>query len=615
MGLQCDPYISTSLVNMYVKCGSLCNAVQVFNVTTQWGCLVQDITLWNSVLDGYFRYGVVDDGVVHFRRMGLMGVGLDAYTLTILVRSCWSNVVVGRQIHGYIVGNVFSGDPYLDSALVHMYVKCGRPMEAWKVFDQLEDKSNIVVWNVLINGFVKMDVDMGREVHCDAIKMGFEWDPYVRTSLLTMYGKCRLVKDSERVFDGLPHKEVALWNAMISAYINNNHVHEALSIYSQMRVDGFKSDSFTTSIILSASSIVGSHDFGRCIHVEVIKRPILSNTMIQSSLLTLYAKCGQTEDANLVFSSIEKKDVVAWGSMISAFCQNSKYEDAFSLLRKMMAEEVKADSTIMSSVIGAIGGLEYVKMAYGFHGLAIKNGTESDVFVGSALIDTYGKCGLPEDARCVFSHMQEKSLIAWNSMISCYSRNGLPELSISVFPQILEHGLIPNSVTLTNTLVAISSLTVLLKGKSVHGKKVRLEIQSDIQVENAAINMYIKCGCLNLQSFWLGEEGLMIYQSMRKHYEIEPMMEHCVNMVDLLGRAGRLSEALKFIQSMHIEPDHRVWLCLLCASRTHQNMLLGELAADKLLKMDIARGSNFVQLLNLYGEGELWEKVASLRVS
>ncbi|KAI3875723.1 hypothetical protein MKW92_030945 [Papaver armeniacum] len=344
--------------------------------------------------------------------------------------------------------------------------------------------------------------------------------------------------------------------------------------------------------------------------------------------------------------------------MASGFCHNKKFVEALSLFKEIRAKGMTSDSTIMASVVIACAGLLYVNLGCRIHGYITKNGTGCDVFVGSSLVDMYGKFGLPEMAGSLFTDMPERNLVAWNSMISCYNRNNLPELSINLFPQIMHHGLMPDSVSITNLLVWVSSLAALQKGKAVHAYLTRLEIQSDIQVENALLDMYIKCGSLQLtwnsmisgygshgdclkapklfdemkglgvvpdditflvlisscSHLGLIDEGQRLFESMKRDYGIEPKMEHYVNMVSLLGRGGRLNEAYQFIQTMPIEPEYGVWLSLLCACRTHCNIELGELAANELLKLDPDRGSNYVQLLNLYGDGELWDKAANLRM-
>ncbi|MCL7037346.1 hypothetical protein MKW94_010567 [Papaver nudicaule] len=709
LGLQYDPYISTSLINMYIKCGSICYASLVFDKISERESNLHDVTLWNSIIDGYFRYGCSDDGFVQFRRMQSLGVKPDAYSVSIVLRTDTFGLLRGKEIHGYLLKNIYHRDHFLDTALIDMYTKCGRIVEGRNVFDNLVDKSNTVTWNTIISGFHRNglwdksleyfvlmksrgcklesstfsivltacsdgeDVVFGSEVHCDLIKLGFEEDPYVSTSLLTLYSKSGLVNDAQTVFDqNSANKGIELWNAMISAYVGNGYVYKALDVYLKMRLSGLKCDSFTLTNVLSGCSLVSQHDIGRIVHGDLIKRPLQNDTAVQSSMLTMYAKCGTIEDANLVFCSIKEKDVITWGSMASGFCQNKKFLEVLSLFKEIKAKGMTSDSTIMASVLIACAGLLYVDLGCGIHGYITKNGTGCDVFVGSSLIDMYGKFGLPEMAGSIFVDMPERNLVAWNSMISCYNRNNLPELSIDLFPQIMQHGLKPDSVSITNLLVSVSSMAALQKGKTVHAYLMRLEIQSDTQVENALLDMYIKCGSLNCAQFifenmgdrsivtWnsmisgygshghclralelfeemkrlgvvpdditflvlisscshsgLIDEGLRLFQSMKRDYGIEPKMEHYVNVVSLLGRGVRLDEAHQFILTMPAEPEYGVWLSLLCACRTHCNIELGELAANELLKLEPARGSNYIQLLNLYGEGELWDKAANLRM-
>ena len=670
-----------------------------------------DITVWNPVIDGYFKYGHFEEGLAQFCRMQELGIRPDGYSLSIVLGICnrLSWYMAGRQIHGYIIRNMFEGDPYLETALIGMYSSCSRPMEAWSLFGKLENRSNIVAWNVMIGGFVENGMwekslelyslaknencklvsasftgaftacshgevlDFGRQVHCDVIKMNFQDDPYVCTSLLTMYAKSGSVEDAKKVFDQVLDKEVELWNAMISAFIGNGRAYGALGLYNKMKAGETPVDSFTISSLLSGCSVVGSYDFGRTVHAEVIKRSMQSNVAIQSALLTMYCKCGSTEDADSVFYTMKERDVVAWGSMIAGFCQNRRFKDALDLFRAMEKEGVKADSDVMTSVISAGLGLENVELGHLIHGFAIKRGLESDVFVACSLVDMYSKFGFAESAEMVFSSMPNKNLVAWNSMISCYSRNGLPEMSINLLPQILQHGFYLDSVSITTVLVAVSSVAALLKGKTLHAYQIRLQIPSDLQVENALIDMYVKCGCLKYAQLifenmprrnlvtWnsmiagygshgncekavrlfkemkrsetapdevtflalitscshsgMVEEGLNLFQLMRIEYGVEPRMEHYASVVDLLGRAGRLDNAYSFIQGMPIDAERSVWLCLLFACRAHQNMELGELVADNLLKMEPARGSNYVPLLNLYGEVEMWDRAANLRAS
>ncbi|KAK1571576.1 hypothetical protein Q3G72_019419 [Acer saccharum] len=157
MGLQSDdPYIAASLIDMYVKCGSLENAVKVFDELSEREVCTRDVTVWNSMTDGYFRFGCILEGIGQFCQMQWLDVKPDAYSLSILLGVCDNGILgckEGKQMHGYILRNMFNGDPFLDTAIVDMYLSCGQLAYAWCVFDKWGDKSSVVVWKVVIGGF------------------------------------------------------------------------------------------------------------------------------------------------------------------------------------------------------------------------------------------------------------------------------------------------------------------------------------------------------------------------------------------------------------------------------------------------------------------------------
>ncbi|CAL1391668.1 unnamed protein product [Linum trigynum] len=706
MGLCRDPFITTSLINMYVKCGSLLDAVQVFDKLPERELLAGDSSIWNSIADGYFRFGRVEEGVSHFRRMQSSGIRPDAYSLCIVVG--YLGYEEGRQIHAYVVRNLLGSDPFLESSLLDMYFRCARPMTSCRMFQALENRRrNVVSWNVMLGGLAENGlwesslelymlakseemelvsasftnilgacgqgecVSFGEQVHSDVVKMGFASNHYVCTSLLTMYAKCKFIEGAERVFEQVSNKGIELWNAMISAYASSGSIYGALDTYRQMKIHHIVPDSFTMAHVLSCCNIVEVLDFGRLIHADLVKRPIERNITVESALLTLYTKGGLDHEAKLVFSSMKGRDVIAWGSMISGFSQNEKFVEALDCFRDMKKHGVKPDSDIMASAISSCTGLENVNLGSLMHGFVTKSGLERDVFVASAILDMYSKCGFPEMAADVFSHMPFKNIVSWNSMMSCYSRNDLPERSMETFYRFVAYGLDPDALSITNALVAVSLLAVLVKGKALHAYLIRQGILTDIHLENALVDMYIKSGSLkyaqnvfqkmcwkNLVTYnsmmdgygshgecWkamalldemrntsiqpdhitfisllsscnhsgLIKEGLNLLHSMKIEYRIEPREEHYVTVVDMLGRGGQLDDAYALVRSMPIEPSKSIWLSLLSSCRAHRNVDLGEAAATELSKIEPSRGSNYAQLLNIYGEAELWDSAAKLR--
>ncbi|XP_073100486.1 pentatricopeptide repeat-containing protein At2g40720 isoform X2 [Elaeis guineensis] len=690
---------------MYAKCGSLTDANHVFVQLPQ-----RDATVWNAMIAGCFHHGCRHEALSLFYRLQLSGVRPDGHSLSIILGSCSSNLVIwhGRQVHAFLVRNALDSDSFLGTALIDMYAKCRQLTEAYRVFHGMVDKKNASLWNAMIGGFCRNGlweeslelfvlmknwglelqsttfssilvacsageaVTFGEGVHCCLIKLGFEPDPYICTSLLGMYSKCGLLDEARRVLESATSKGIELWNSMISAYVGSSYALDALNVYKQMRLSNMRSDCITISNVLSACSIINLLDFGKGVHGELIKQPELNNMMVQSSLINMYMKCGSTEDARLLFNLTKDWDVIVWGSMIAGYCQNMKYDCALNLFNKLRVKDLKPDSAVIASVASACAELGFLVLGYQIHGFAIKSGTSFDVFVASALIDMYAKCGLPQLAGIIFSGLPYKNIVVWNSMISGYGRNGLLDESISTFAQISQHGLVPDSISITSLLASISSLAALEKGKMIHGYQIRKEVICDGHVENALLDMYLKCGCLKYgQSIFdrmhlrnivawntmitgyghhgyclkaiglfeemkrlrvlpddatflslisscshsgLVEEGMAFLQSMSRDYGIGPRMEHYLNVVDLLGRAGQLDEAYCFIKAMPMEADESVWLCFLSACRAYRHMEFGEIAADHLLKLKPEGSGSFTQLLNFYGEVGLYDKAAKVKL-
>lgn len=177
------------------------------------------------------------------------------------------------------------------------------------------------------------------------------------------------------------------------------------------------------------------------------------------------------------------------------------------------------------------------------HGRVIKNCLYLDFFVGTCLIDMYGKCGRLDDARSVFYQVPRKSSVPWNAIISCHGIHGHGETALKLFNEMVHDGVKPDHVTFVSLLAACS-----------HSGLV--------------------------------DEGLWCFNVMQEKYGIKPSLKHYSSMVDLLGRAGRLDLAYNLIQNMPIQPDASVWGALLGACRIHGNFELGSIASDRLFEVD-----------------------------
>lgn len=225
----------------------------------------------------------------------------------------------------------------------------------------------------------------------------------------------------------------------------------------------------------------------------------------------------------------------------------------------------------ISGLLPACATAADIKHGKEIHGYAIVMEMEKDIFVRSALIDMYAKCGYINEARGLFDNMPERNTVTWNSMIFGYANHGHSDKAIQLFNKMLrEEERELNHLTFTAALTACSHAGMVPLGES-------------------------------------------LFQLMQEKYGIEPRLEHYACMVDLLGKAGKLAEAHGFIQRMPKEPDLFVWGALLGACRQHGNIDLAEIAADQLVKLEPeSRGSSLL-LSNLYSASNRWGKATRLK--
>eukprot|EP01018_Ginkgo_biloba_P026224 Gb_06176 [translate_table: standard] len=411
----------------------------------------------------------------------------------------------------------------------------------------------------------------GKQVHTHIALSGLEDDVFLGTKLVTMYAICGSVVEARLVFDKILNRNVFFWTAMISGYVRNGFFREALVLYYQMRCAGIQSDNFTFSCVLKACAGLSALQQGQQIHNHIIRSEMKSDTVVDNTLVVMYAQCGRLEIARKVFDKISQRSLVSWSSMIAGCAQNGHANEALELFRKMQFNCVKLDWVVITAILPACGYLAALQQGKEIHGHMIRSESEPDVFVWNALIDMYAKCGCIEFARHVFDNMSEKDLVSWNTVIAGYGINGYGEVALALFHQMQQAGFMPNHITLIHILSACSHAGLVA-------------------------------------------EGWRLFNCMSQDFHIKPRVEHYACMVDLLGRSGRLDEAEKFIQNMPLEPSSSVWGSLLGACRIHCNIELGERVAERVFQIDPENNGYYVLLSNIYATAGRWDDVAKVRI-
>ncbi|KAF7146517.1 hypothetical protein RHSIM_Rhsim04G0101100 [Rhododendron simsii] len=415
-------------------------------------------------------------------------------------------------------------------------------------------------------------VEDGKMVHDQARRNGLVSDVYISTALVDFYAKCGCLVEARKVFDIMPERDVVAWNAMVAGSSLHGLYGDTMRLFFlQLAKDGLRLSPVILGTILRACSNMTDLRRGREIHGSIVKSGYLVDLMVGNTLLSMYAKCGIIKDAVRLFGEMESKDLVSHNAIISGCAQNGKAKEALVTFQEMKLSGLEPDSTTLVSFLPACSHLAALQHGACGHCFSIVSGFSMDTSICNALIDMYSKCGKVDTARLVFDRMHTRDIVSWNAMIFGYGIHGLGKKAVLLFHDMEIAGLCPDDVTFICLLSACSHSGLVYEGKK-----------------------------------W--------FFAMSQYFYIAPRMEHYVCMVDLLGRAGLLYEALGFIEKMPCDPDFCVWSALLAACRTHRNIELGEEVSNKIQNMGHESSGNFVILSNMYSVAGRWDDAAHVRI-
>ncbi|RAL46550.1 hypothetical protein DM860_004829 [Cuscuta australis] len=291
-----------------------------------------------------------------------------------------------------------------------------------------------------------------------------------------------------------------------------------------------------------------------------------------TSLTLAYAKCGDMDAAVILFDEMPFKDMVAWTTVVTGLAQNGRPKQAIELFCKMQNAGVQVDDVTLSGVISACAQLGSSQHAEWIRNVAEKSGygPADHVVIGSALIDMHSKCGSLESACEVFEQMKEKNVFSYSSMILGFAMHGHASSALHLFRRMLRTDVKPNDVTFLGVLLACSYSGLV-------------------------------------------EQAKHFFHLMENKYGIKPEVNHYACLVDVLGRAGELQQALDLIHKMPIKPNGGVWGALLGGCRIHGNPEVAEIAANHLFELEPDGIGNFVLLSNIYASAGRWEDVLKVR--
>ncbi|KAL5981547.1 hypothetical protein ACLOJK_015609 [Asimina triloba] len=521
-----------------------------------------------------------------------------------------------KQIHGFTIRNsLLNRSIQIPSKLLRRSTEFGHMEYAELIFPTLQGGKlhpEVFLWNQMIRGYahngpyekcmhlfermpernlepnrytypyvLKVCAELGNlregtKIHCQVLKGGLDCILAVGSALMDFYGKLGSssdysemgcidngrLNDAQKIFDSLVMKPVELWNRMICHCLDSGDLQSGRSLFDKMP----ERDVVSWNSMISGYAADGDVRTAEYLFRQMPEKNVVSWT----SMTGAFANSGELRTARALFNEMPERNTVSWNAMISNYNRHGRFQDALDLFIQMQAEGVALDGFTFVSALSAcahLGALEFGKWV---HFYLIKGMFQSQVIIGTALIEMYAKCGDADSAFRVFIKLFEKDVICWNVMIKSLAINGKAEDAINVFSMMMKQEFKPNSVTFTSALFACN-----------HGGLV--------------------------------EKGCRIFETMKRDFGIEPKIEQYGCLIDLLSRNGRIEEAEILARGMPFEPDVVVWGSLLGGCRVKSDVELAGKVMERITELRSNESGVYALMSNIFAMEGKWLEALKAR--
>ncbi|CAL9780103.1 unnamed protein product [Musa acuminata subsp. burmannicoides] len=585
--LHADPFSGTALLGLYARNGRLDDAFGLFEEMP-----TKTVVTWNSTIAAFSRRGFVEESMFLFRRLLGTGMGLTECSFLGILCSLRSSDSLRcvEQIHGLAVKTAMDSFLVVANALLNALSTCSGVLAAERFFNSLQTR-DVVSWNTMMTGFAKSSIperalelffamhvdevspsgatiatvinactcfdsaEYGELIHAKAIKRNLDNDMFVASSLIDYYANWKRLQDAHKVFDELPVKNVVCWNALISGYSKDDPPTCLLLLKSMLRSENRPNELSFSSMLTRLSPaqlqqlhsliIRMRHDNNEYVSSALIASydspgissdasssvkdadPVATSTARSNATASVHNRAGRYQEAQELLLRLQTPDTMSWNILLNACARNRGYSEALLSFKRMQSSGHSIDNYTAVSLVSICSRINSLELGRSVHGLIVKTISGCmDTFVCNVLLDMYAKCGNLDGCLKVFDEMgDKKNLVSWTALISGLGLHGCPHEALARFKQMESEGFEPDRVAFLAVLSACR-----------HGGLV--------------------------------EEGMLMLESMKSDYGIEPEMDHYVCVVDLLCKCGHLKKAELVISGMPFQPNAVLWRTFLRGCKT-----------------------------------------------
>ncbi|KAF6149222.1 hypothetical protein GIB67_026078 [Kingdonia uniflora] len=471
------------------------------------------------------------------------------------------------------------------SSMISMYTQHNHAHEALVFFSRFRVCSNgspneFILASVMRGCTQLKWVKLGTQVHGVSVKIGFDEDVFVGTSLIDFYSKNGNgdIRDAWCVFVGLPVKNSVTWTAIIAGYSQSGRSDVSLRLFSEMReTGGVVADRYVISSVVSACSMLGFLEGGKQIHGYVLRNETKLDISVINVLIDLYSKCGRVRDGRKLFDQMSVKNIVSWTTMIAGYMQNSYDWDAMELFSAMNRLGWRGDGFACTSILSSCGSLQALEHGRQVHAYSVKANLESNEFVKNGLIDMYAKCGFLKDARRSLDVMTECNVVSYNAMMEGYARGDMFYEALNIFHEMRLSSIHPSLLTFVSLLGVSASLSTIDLSKQIHGLIIKFGFSLDLYAGSALVDVYSKCFCAKdarLVFDEMNEKDIVVWNAMIFGYTLNTKAEDAFRI-------------FLELQRLRMKPNEFTFVALVTVASNMASLAHGQQFHSQLIKIGL----------------------------
>ncbi|XP_050363030.1 putative pentatricopeptide repeat-containing protein At3g18840 [Argentina anserina] len=428
----------SSLVDMYSKCGCFRDAWGVFSAcrgvvdTVAKNAMVaaccregelemavdlfwrepekNDNVSWNTMISGYVQSGCVEEALDLFVQMAENGSQWNEHTITSVLSGCLGlrNLRLGKEVHGWVLKNGMSSNPFISSGIVDVYCKCGNMSYAKLVHEAMGSKNMFSI-----------------------------------TSLIAGHASHGNLGEARMLFDSLAERNVVVWTALFSGYLKSQQFEAVFKLFSEFRETEVIVPYASILIsMLGACAVQASLDPGKQIHAYILRNNIEGDKKLFSALIDMYSKSGNITYAEKIFNSDLDRDIVVYNVILAGYAHHGCETKAIQIFKELLKRGIKPDAVTFLALLSACRHSCLVEVGERFFKSMTKDYNilpELDHY--ACMIDLYGRANQLEKAKALMINIPmglDTSL--WGAYLNACRVNGNTKLAREAEERLLKLG-------------------------------------------------------------------------------------------------------------------------------------------------------------------------------